>query len=230
MNSTPSALRVAIADDVVLFREGLASLLTRFGHTVTHQFSDATTMRDTLVAMDEGLLPDLLITDVRMPPENHDDGLKAALAIRQTHPKFSILVLSQYLGNAYATRLLETGETDEGTGGLGYLLKERISRVPDFMRSAQEVASGSIIIDPTMIRHLIARERNHTALESLTPRERDVLELMAVGHSNETIAQKLFVTEAAIVKHTGGLFAKLGLGQNDGNRRVRAVLAYLANQ
>ena len=227
MNSTPSALRVAIADDVVLFREGLASLLTRFGHTVTHQFSDATTMRDTLVAMDEGLLPDLLIMDVRMPPENHDDGLKAALAIRQTHPKFSILVLSQYLGNAYATRLLETGE---GTGGHGYLLKERISRVPDFMRSAQEVASGSIIIDPTMIRHLIARERNHTALESLTPRERDVLELMAEGHSNETIAQKLFVTEAAIVKHTGGLFAKLGLGQNDGNRRVKAVLAYLANQ
>lgn len=225
-----NALRVAIAEDVVLFREGLASLLQRFGHTVTYQFADAATLEDTLVTMDAELLPDLLITDVRMPPGNHDDGLKAALAIRRAHPTLSILVLSQYLGNAYATQLLESGDPETDSGGVGYLLKERISRVADFMRTAEQVARGSVVIDPTMIRHLIARERQTTAMASLTPREREVLELMAEGHDNQTIARKLFVTEAAVVKHTGGLFAKLGLAQNEGNRRVRAVLAHLANQ
>lgn len=228
MNARADSLRIAIADDAVLFREGLASLLTRFGHTVTDEFSDATTMEATLLAADPGELPDLLITDVRMPPEHQDDGLKAALAIRQAHPSLSILVLSQYLGNAYATQLLESGEATDTACGTGYLLKERVSRVTDFIASAVEVARGNVIIDPLMIRHLIARERQHHALDSLTPREREVLELMAEGLDNDTIARKLFVTEAAIVKHTGKVFTKLGLTQKDGNRRVQAVLAYLS--
>lgn len=164
------------------------------------------------------------------PPEHQDDGLKAALAIRQAHPSLSILVLSQYLGNAYATQLLESGETTDTGCGTGYLLKERVSRVADFVTSAVEVARGNVIIDPLMIRHLITRERQHHALDSLTPREREVLELMAEGLDNGTIARKLFVTEAAIVKHTGNVFTKLGLTQNDGNRRVQAVLAYLSHQ
>lgn len=229
MTPPNAAMRVAIADDVILFREGLAGLLVRFGHTVTAQFSDAETLREAFLSMSLEQLPDLLITDVRMPPEHDDDGLKAALAIRRAHPNLSILVLSQYLGNAYATKLLESSETHD-SGGLGYLLKERISRVADFMKSAEEVARGQIVIDPMMVRHLITRERNHAILDSLTTREREVLELMAEGHNNETIAKELFVTEAAIVKHTGALFVKLGLNQNDGNRRVRAVLTYLSNR
>ncbi|MFT3887654.1 MAG: response regulator transcription factor [Arachnia sp.] len=230
MTPAHPSLRIAIADDAVLFREGLAGLLVRFGHTVTAQFEDAETLRESFVLMSDDQLPDLLVSDVRMPPGNDDDGLKAALEIRRQHPSLGILVLSQYLGNAYATKLLESGDVDGGAGGLGYLLKERISRVADFMTSATEVAQGRIVIDPTMIRHLISRERNHAILEKLTPREREVLELMAEGHTNETIAKTLFVTEAAVVKHTGALFGKLGLGQSGGNRRVKAVLTYLSSR
>lgn len=226
---TGGGLRIAVADDAVLFREGLAGLLARFGHVVTHEFSDAAALEAALLPMEDALLPDLLITDVRMPPTNEDDGLTAALAIRQAHPTLNILVLSQHLGNAYAAQLLESGGSD-ASGGTGYLLKERVSRVTDFMASAANVARGGTVIDPLMIRHLIAREREHHALDTLTPREHEVLGRMARGLDNGTIATELFITEAAVVKHTGNVFAKLGLVQNQGNRRVQAVLTYLSHR
>ncbi|WP_371780277.1 response regulator transcription factor [Streptosporangium subroseum] len=214
-------MRVVIAEDAALMREGLIALLQRFGHQVVHAAEDA----DELLRAVSDCHPDVVITDVRMPPRNLDDGLRAALAIRAEHPGIGILVLSQYLGDAYAAKLI--AEPANGPrGGVGYLLKDRVGRVTDFMHSLEVIAGGGIVIDPKVIGHLMSSGRP-CAIDTLSEREREVLGRMATGESNGHIAAGLHVTEGAVVKHVGNIFAKLGFQAEDGNRRVLAVLTYL---
>ena len=215
-------MRVVIAEDAALMREGLAALLQRFGHQVVHAAEDA----DELLEAVSDHHPDVVITDVRMPPRNLDDGLRAALAIRAEHPDIAILVLSQYLGDAYATKLIAEPANGPRGGGAGYLLKDRVGRVTDFMHSLDVIAGGGIVIDPKVIGHLLSSGRPQ-ALDTLSEREREVLGRMATGESNAHIAAALHITDGAVVKHIGNIFAKLGLQAQDGNRRVLAVLTYL---
>jgi DNA-binding NarL/FixJ family response regulator len=167
--------------------------------------------------------PDLAIVDVRMPPSQRDEGLRAAIAIRRSHPDVAILILSQYVEESYATELLSGGSQ-----GVGYLLKDRVADVADFLAAARRVAAGGTAIDPEVVDQLISRRRREDVLEELTEREREVLGLMAEGHTNAGIAERLVVTEGAIEKHVRSIFLKLGLPAGDAqNRRVLAVLTYL---
>ncbi len=211
------SMRVVIAEDAALMREGLIALLQRFGHEVVRAVADADALLEAVAAD----LPDIVITDVRMPPRNQDDGLRAAVAIRSRHPGIGVLVLSQYLGDAYAAQLIAPGG-----GGAGYLLKDRVGRVADFMHSLDIIASGGVVVDPKVVQHLMAAQRPH-AIDTLSAREREVLGRMATGETNGRIAAGLQVTEGAVVKHIGNIFAKLGLQPEDGNRRILAVLSYL---
>ena len=170
----------------------------------------------------------MLITDVRMPPGMSDDGLRAAVQIREKYPDLGIMVLSQYVAPAYAAQLFSSEQFSlpgNHAGGTGYLLKERVSRVADFLNALQTVADGGVVVDPEVAVKLM-RERG-SALSSLTPRESEVLELMAQGLANEEIAAKLFLSGASVAKHIANVFMKLGLTPDEPNRRVRAVLAYL---
>lgn len=216
-------MQIVLAEDSALLREGLVGLLERFGHEVVDAVGDAPAL---LAAVDHaagaGRLPDLVITDVRMPPTNSDDGLRAALQLRREYPALPVVVLSQYVADAYAAQLLESAE-----GGVGYLLKDRVGRVADFMQSLDVVATGGVIIDSEMVRHLLGRARAESPLSRLTAREREVLAAMAEGKANAEIASSLVVSEAAVAKHIGNIFAKLVLAPDDGHRRVRAVLTYL---
>jgi DNA-binding NarL/FixJ family response regulator len=210
-------VRVVIAEDSALLREGLAQILRRFAHEVV-AVEDA----ERLLAVVAAGVPDAVVADVRMPPGFRDEGLRAALALRQSYPGLPILVLSQYVEQTYATELLETG------GGVGYLLKDRVGEVAEFVDALERVANGGTVIDPEVVRRLLARRRLRTPLERLTPREREVLSLMAEGRSNGAIARRLVVTEAAVAKHVNGIFTKLDLPPAaDDHRRVLAVLAYL---
>ncbi len=216
-------MRIVLAEDSALLREGLVGLFERFGHTVTDAVPDAVSLVrvvDQAIAADRA--PHIVITDVRMPPDNTDDGLRAALELRRRYPELPLLVLSQYIADAYATQLL-----DSGLGGVGYLLKDRVGRIADFMQSVQAVAAGGVVIDPDMVRHLLARSRDAGPLAGLTPREREVLAQMAEGRTNAEIAADLTVSEAAVAKHIGNIFSKLELAPDDGHRRVRAVLVHL---
>ena len=214
-------MRIILAEDSTLLRESLTSLLEKLGHTVIATATDAPGLVDAVaLAAHENRLPDLVITDVRMPPNNQDDGLHAALQIRRSHGTVPILVLSQYVADAYAAQLLS-----ENDGAVGYLLKDRIGRISDFSRALETVAAGGTIIDPEMVRHLLARKTG-SPIESLTPRERDVLTLMAEGLANQAIASQLVVSTAAVAKHIGSIFTKLDLTPDDGHRRVKAVLLY----
>ncbi|MEV7340871.1 response regulator transcription factor [Streptomyces sp. NPDC093544] len=211
-------LRVVLAEDSVLLREGLVGLLNRFGHEVVAAVGDADTLRDAVSAH----TPDLVITDVRMPPGFQDEGLRAALALRAADPRLPVLVLSQYVQRAYAAELLDTGD---GTG-VGYLLKDRIGQVEQFAEAVRRVAEGGTVVDPEVVRQLLRRRRD--PLQALTPREREVLGLVAEGKSNGAIARQLVVTEAAVGKHIGNILGKLDLPPaQDTHRRVLAVLAYL---
>ncbi|MGW3667456.1 response regulator [Streptomyces sp. NPDC005141] len=211
-------LRVVLAEDSVLLREGLAGLLDRFGHEVVAAVGDAEALRDAVSAY----APDLVVTDVRMPPGFQDEGLRAALALRTADPRLPVLVLSQYVQRAYAAELLDTGD---GTG-IGYLLKDRVGQVEQFAEAVERVAAGGTVVDPEVVRQLLRRRRD--PLEALTPREREVLALVAEGRSNGAIARELVVTEAAVGKHIGNILAKLELPPAEGtHRRVLAVLAYL---
>ena len=212
-------LRIALADDSVLLREGLVGILARFGHKVVAAVGDTPALADAVVAD----RPDVVVTDVRMPPTYTDEGLRAALALRRNHPGLPVLVLSQYIATTYASELLESS----GSGGVGYLLKDRVADVTEFVDAVERVAGGGCVIDPQVVSKLLALRRD--PLTRLTPREREVLALMAEGRSNAAISRLLTVTDAAVGKHIAAIFAKLNLppSSEDDHRRVRAVLAYL---
>lgn len=211
-------LRVVLAEDGALMRDGLVAVLTRFGHQVVEAVADA----PALTAAVEAHGPDIVVTDVRMPPTQTDDGLRAAIALRERDPDLPVLVLSQYIETASAGELLDSTDAR----AVGYLLKDRVIDVTDFAGAVRQVAEGGTVIDPEVIRHLLGRRRD--PLRRLTPREREVLALMAQGHSNAAIAQALTVSPAAVGKHINGLLAKLDLPPDaDVHRRVLAVLTYL---
>ncbi len=215
-------MRILLAEDSGLLREALTALLERLGHRVISAVRSAPELLRVFAELDAAdQRPDVIITDVRMPPGNTDDGLLAALAIRETRPTQPIMVLSQYLADANARRLLTLPE-----GAVGYLLKDRINRVHDFARGLETVASGGTAIDPEVVQHLL-RTARPGPLDALTPREREVLALMADGHSNTEIAERLVLSDPAVGKHIGHIFGKLGLSPVDENRRVKAVLTYL---
>ncbi|MGJ6965994.1 response regulator transcription factor [Streptosporangium sp. G11] len=213
------SLRIVLAEDSALMRAGLVGLLERFGHTVVAAVGDA----DALRAAARAHRPDLVVTDVRMPPGYTDEGLRAAVELRATDPGAAVLVLSQYAATAYAAELL----APTGQAGVGYLLKDRIGEIADFADAVTRVAAGETVIDPDVVRQLLARQRVTDPLDRLTPREREVLGQMAEGRSNPSIARTLGVGDAAVAKHIGNIFMKLDLPAEDGHRRVLAVLTYL---
>lgn len=211
-------IRVVLAEDGVLLREGLAGLLARFGFDVVAAVGDA----DALVAAVRAHTPGLVVTDIRMPPTGTDDGLRAATTLRRARPGLPVVVLSQYVQEEYAAALLDTGNGR----AVGYLLKDRVVDVADFVAALRAVAAGDTRIDPEVVRRLLRRPRS--PLDALSAREREVLSLIAEGQSNSAIAARLHVTEAAVGKHVGNILAKLDLPPaEDTNRRVLAVLAYL---
>jgi DNA-binding NarL/FixJ family response regulator len=209
---------VVIAEDSVLLREGLVRILGEFGHDVVAQLGTADGLTEAVV----GAQPDLVVLDVRMPPTHTDEGLRAAIALRAARPGTPVLVLSQYVEERYASELLAAGAT-----GVGYLLKERVVDVADFVDAAARVASGGTVLDPEVVAQLFARRR-HTDIEALTPREREVLALMAEGQSNVGIARRLVISEGAVEKHISSIFGRLGLAPGETeHRRVLAVLRFL---
>ncbi|MEU8378193.1 response regulator transcription factor [Streptosporangium sp. NPDC048865] len=212
-------MRVVIAEDSVLLREGLARLLADGGIETVGVAGDG----PGLVTMVDEHDPDLAVVDVRMPPTHTDEGLRAALEARARRPGLPILVLSQYVEEQYATELI-----GGGAAGVGYLLKERIADVAEFLDAVRRVAAGGTVIDPEVIGQLLGRQRKGGPLESLTVRESEVLALMAEGRSNTAVAGRMLVTEGAVEKHISSIFGKLGLEPAaDDHRRVLAVLAYL---
>ena len=211
-------MRVVIAEDNALLREGLVLLLTSAGHEVVAVAGAEPEILPALLAH----RPDIAVLDVRMPPGFRDEGLRAALAARAQLPGLPVLVLSQYVEEAYAAELL-----GGGASGVGYLLKDRVGRVEEFLEALDRVAAGGTALDPEVVTELLTRRRR-TPLDSLTPRELEVLKLMAEGRDNTTIAKTLVITERAVSKHIGNVFLKLRLPTDDiGHRRVLAVLAYL---
>ena len=211
-------MRIVIVEDSVLLREGISRLLNESGHEVVGQLVDA----EQIVAVVDELRPDLVVLDVRLPPTFTDEGIRAASAIRADRPTQAILVLSQYVEERYATDLLA-----DGSAGLGYLLKERIADVGDFIDACERVAAAGTVLDPEVVAQLLARRRRGP-FDGLTPREREVLGLMAEGRSNSGIARHLVVSDGAVEKHISSIFAKLGLATSDTeHRRVLAVLQYL---
>jgi DNA-binding NarL/FixJ family response regulator len=211
-------MRIVIVEDSVLLREGIARLLTESGHEVVGQLVDA----GPLVGAVGELRPDLIVLDVRLPPSFTDEGIRAALAVRAVAPSQPILVLSQYVEERYATELLASDSE-----GIGYLLKERVADVGDFVDACERVAAHGTVLDPEVVAQLLARRRRGP-FDGLTPREREVLGLMAEGRSNTGIARHLVVSDGAVEKHISSIFAKLGLATSDTeHRRVLAVLQYL---
>ncbi|MGQ0668711.1 MAG: response regulator transcription factor [Actinomycetota bacterium] len=212
-------MRVVLADDSVLLREGLARVLTDAGFEVLGQAGDASSLLH-LVRRDP---PDVAVIDVRMPPTNTNEGLVAALEIRATYQDVGVLVLSQYVETSHAMKLLA-----DSSGGVGYLLKDRVSDVGEFAEAVRRVGAGGSVIDPEVVSTLLGRKRRPDPLAALTGREREVLALMAEGCSNQGIRQKLFLSPKTIETHVGAIFTKLGLlPGTDEHRRVLAVLAYL---
>lgn len=224
MSTTPS---LVLADDSALLREGLAGLLERQGYDVVARESDAHALVYRVELMDaRAYLPDAVIADVRMPPTMRNDGLEAALTIRRRHPAVAIMVLSQYVSAAYARRLF-SADAPADAGGTGYLLKDRVSEVADFLGSLRVILSGGMVTDPEVARAMVRSSRS--GLANLTPRELEVLELMARGLSNSQIAVRMVVSGAAVAKHVSAIFLKLGLDPSEENRRVRAILAFLGD-
>ncbi|MCB0894171.1 MAG: response regulator transcription factor [Nocardioidaceae bacterium] len=211
-------MRIVLAEDAALLREGLVGILERAGHEVVAAVGDA----DALLAYTARELPDIVVTDIRMPPTHTDEGLRAAARIRAEHPEVAVLVLSAYVAEAYVPELLDSTPG----GGVGYLLKDRVGHVREFLDSVSRVAAGETVVDPEVVRQLLGRRREDGPLASLTGREREVLALMAEGRTNGSIAAELVVSEAAVRKHVGSIFAKLRLDPAS-DRRVSAVLAYL---
>ncbi|WP_305093509.1 response regulator transcription factor [Prescottella sp. R16] len=217
MSSTERPLRIVLAEDSPLLRAGVESVLASAGHDVCATVGDAPGLLDAW----DAYRPDLVVTDVRMPPTGTDDGLQAAAELRRRAPRLPIVVLSQYVSVAYLDELL----ADSAAGGVGYLLKERVGHVRRFLDTVDRVVHGETIVDPDVVRALVTASRSRGSLAALTPRELDVLALVAEGHTNSGIASRLTVSEAAVRKHIGSIFAKLPL--EDGDRRVQATLVYL---
>ncbi|MGW9371403.1 response regulator transcription factor [Streptomyces xanthophaeus] len=215
-------LRLILAEDSVLLRAGLTELLTRGGHQVLAAVGDAEELLRAVAAE----RPDAVVTDVRMPPGLRDEGLRAALELRSRDASLPVLVLSQYVATAYATQLL----TGASAAGLGYLLKDRVGEVAEFLDALERVAAGQTVIDPEVVRVLLSRRSTADPLARLTPREQQVLALMAEGLNNQALAGRLFISEAAVVKHASSIFMKLDLDATEGNRRVLAVLAHLSDR
>jgi DNA-binding NarL/FixJ family response regulator len=218
---TMRAMRVVIAEDAAVLRELLAQMLTERGHEVCAAVADAEALR----AAAAEHRPDVTVVDIRMPPTHTDEGLRAAIDIRQRHPGTGVLLFSQYIETRYATRLLASG-----SAGVGYLLKDRVANVAEFTDALARVAAGGTALDPEVVTQLAGAGRRIEDIESLTPREQDVLALMAEGRSNAAIAQALVVSAGTVEKHIAAIFAKLGLPTSeDANRRVLAVLRYMGS-
>ncbi|WP_237203729.1 response regulator transcription factor [Rothia endophytica] len=236
-------MRIILAEDSTLLREGLKMVLGALGHTVVAEVADAPALLAAVTASasqtPSAPAVDAVITDVRMPPTHTSDGLKAALQLRETYPELPILVLSQYITTAYARELFASG-----AAGLGYLLKDRVGDIEEFASALETVISGGTIIDPDVVQHLLGGGTSNSglatseadkptaghsggALAALSPRELEILRLMAQGCSNAEIEATLFISPATVAKHVGNIFDKLGLPADTGNRRVRAVLAFL---
>lgn len=212
-------MRLIIAEDSTLLREGLVRLLAEEGHEVVAALGDATALPDTV----DELAPDVAVVDIRMPPTHTDEGLRAALEIRARRPSTGVLVLSQHVERTYAAQLLAGGAE-----GIGYLLKDRVARVGEFLDALDRIRAGSAVIDPEVVRQLVGRSTRTDSLSGLTPRERDVLEVLAQGHTNTGIAERLHLSLSAVEKHLNAVFDKLELPRATGyNRRILAVLRYL---
>jgi DNA-binding NarL/FixJ family response regulator len=212
-------VRVVVAEDSVLLREGIARLLTESGHEVVGQAADA----EDLIRKVGAHHPDVAVVDIRMPPTNTDDGLQAALRIRSEHPETGVLVLSAYVEDVYAMQLVS-----DSAEGVGYLLKDRVADVDGFVDAVRRVGDGGSALDPQVVSSLLGRAGRDDPLAEISPREREVLELMAEGRSNAAIAERLVITERAVEKHVTSIFGKLGLQPTvEDHRRVLAVLTYL---
>ncbi|NEA38222.1 response regulator transcription factor [Streptomyces sp. SID11385] len=217
-------VRVVIAEDSVLLREGLTRLLTDARHEVVAGVGDGEALVKTVRDLAEGdALPDVVVADVRMPPTHTDEGVRAAVALRKAYPALGVLVLSQYVEEQYATELLAGSSR-----GVGYLLKDRVADVREFVDAVDRVAGGGTALDPEVVAQLLGRSRKQDVLAHLTPREREVLALMAEGRTNSGVAKALVVSDGAVEKHVSNIFMKLGLSPSEGDhRRVLAVLTYL---
>ncbi len=216
----PSGLRVVIAEDSVLLRDGIARLVQDAGHVVVAAVDNG----DALLVAVANHAPDVCVVDVRMPPTFTDEGIRAAVKIRSAHPNVGVLVLSQYVEERYATDLLAAGDNR----GVGYLLKDRVANVRDFLEALERVAFGGSALDPEVVAQIFARRRTTNALDQLTPREGEVLKLMAEGRSNAGIAEALVVSAGAVEKHVNNIMTKLNLPQATADhRRVLAVLRYI---
>ena len=216
-SATP--LRVVIADDHVLLRQGVASMLDGEGFDVVAQAGDA----EDVIRKVNAHLPDVAVIDIRMPPNGTDDGLRAAIAIRQAHPEIGVLVLSQYVEAAYAVELI-----GDDARGVGYLLKDRVGDFEEFAGALRRVAAGGSVLDPEVVHWMFGRERVTSRLDELTPRELEVLGLVAEGCSNQAVADRLVISQRAVEKHVTSILAKLGLpAEPAAHRRVMAVLAFL---
>ncbi|BBY18335.1 response regulator transcription factor [Mycolicibacterium litorale] len=211
--------RLVIAEDSAILRDGLAQLLLERGHEVVARVGSADELLDAV----REHAPDVAVVDIRMPPTHTDEGLVAAVALRRSHPKVGVLVFSQWVETRYATELL-AGHPE----GVGYLLKDRVTDIAEFDAAVRRVAAGGTALDPEVVRQLIGNRSVSVALDRLTPREREVLAMMAEGHSNSALAQRLSITERAVEKHVSAIFAKLELPPSQAHhRRVLAVVAYL---
>jgi DNA-binding NarL/FixJ family response regulator len=214
-----AGMRVVIAEDSALLREGLVRLLEDRGYEVAVAVADAASL---LAAVAEHH-PDVVVTDIRMPPTHTDEGLRAAAELRKHHPEVGVLVLSQYIETTYATALLAGN-----AGGVGYMLKDRVADAAEFAEALERVAAGGTALDPEVVTKLMRASRQIGGLGGLTPREREVLELMAEGRSNAAIAEAMVISSGAVEKHVASIFGKLGLPSSEAdNRRVLAVLQYL---
>jgi len=212
-------MRIVLADDTMLLREGVALLLAEAGFDVVAQAEDAETLVEAVVAQ----RPEVAIVDLRMPPTHTDEGLQAALTIREQHPDVGVLVLSQHADVGLAMKLL-----DRGAEGVGYMLKDRVADLDDFADAIRRVAAGGSALDPTIVSQLLSKRRDAGPLDDVTAREREVLELMAEGRSNQGIAERLDISERGVQKHVTSIFEKLDIpGGTDDHRRVLAVLTFL---
>ena len=214
-------LRVIVVDDSVLLREGIVRILQESDIEVVGQLGDATELE----AAVEQLQPDLVVLDIRMPPTNTTEGLQAAVALRQSHPECAVLLLSQHIETRYALELIA-----DGAASVGYLLKDRVVDVDQFLAALRRVAGGDTAIDAEVVTRLVSRERRDNPIDELSTREREVLSLMAEGHDNADLAELLVLNERTVESHVSNIFNKLGLlPETEGHRRVRAVLTYLEN-